>query len=285
MSIDNYKFQVACLILKNTFVLLFDQGLKDYLDYRIWQRLSPNLVLNAKIFEQVKLEAKEICNQPDRKPMDFDLFWKAVFPNLSAISTNSEIAVIKKRIQNFLKEKKISIENNGTHNVNFLKLNQTDLEFELKWIDKVVNSQASDRLFNLWQKLQFCEDERLRDALNIAISEVNDASHNINEDHDDLTSHFYESIALDGLNKSAVKDQLDVIAKLLEKGDQASLAIVGLFVLHRDQALRDVILDGLFQFHDDDLNVLLEAMQSNYDEKYREAALKIRQEIERKGAL
>ena len=32
MSIDNYKFQVVCLILKKTFVLLFDLGLKDYLD-------------------------------------------------------------------------------------------------------------------------------------------------------------------------------------------------------------------------------------------------------------
>ena len=107
--------------------------------------------------------------------------------------------------------------------------------------------------------------------------------HNINEDDNDLTGRFYESVALDGLNKSAVKDQLNVIAKLLEKGNQASLAIVGLFVLHRDQALRDVILDGLFRFHYDDLSVLLEVMESNYDAKYREAALKIRQEIERKG--
>ena len=66
----------------------------------------------------------------------------------------------------------------------------------------MVNSQHSDRLLNLWQKLEFCEDERLRDPLNTVNSEVNGALHNINEDHNDLAGHFYESIALEGLNKS-----------------------------------------------------------------------------------
>ena len=111
---DNYKIQVACLILKQTLVFLSDQGLEDCLEYSSWEQLSPNLSVNPKIFDKIKIEAKEIYNEPNRQPADFNSFWKIIVPNLTAISTNSEIVVIKKRLQNFIELKKSSVKNKLT---------------------------------------------------------------------------------------------------------------------------------------------------------------------------
>ena len=285
VSVNKYKFQVACLILKQTFILFFDNGLHDSLDHSSWQKLSPNLILSSDVFEQIKQESKEIYNAPDRESLDFDLFWKTIFPNLSAISTNTEIAVLRQRLQNFLLVKKASKNNLGREHLNVLNLSQEELDLELKWIDETVNSQRTDRLLHLRQKLQFCEDKRLKSALNLAICKLNDIAVNNNKKSATLVNRSYEGIALEGLNNSSVKDQLTVIANLLDKGDQASLALVGLFVLHEDQAVRDIILDGLTMFDDQDLIDLLELMRSNQDLTYRKAALKIQQEIVVKGIL
>ena len=285
MSVDNYKFQVACLILKQTLVFLSDQGLQDYLEYSIWEKLSPNLSVNSKVFEDIKIEATEIYNEPNRKPINFDSFWKIIVPNLSAISTNSEIAVIKKRLQNFIDLNKQTEINRQVEVSNSSQLDETELQQELNWINDLVNSGDKDCLIKLWQKLQFCDDERLIEVLNIEISKLNDLSSDQIRCISDSNKQYYDGIDLSGLSKDSIRDQLSVISQLLNKGDQASLALVGLLILHEDKSLRDVICEGLLEFDQVDLITLLELMEAHSDKQYRNAALKIRQQVIGKETL
>ena len=285
MSVDNYKFQVACLILKQTLVFLSDQGLEDYWEYSNWEKLSPNLAVNPKIFEKIKIEAKEIYNEPNRKSSDFNSFWKIVVPNLSAISTNSEIAVIKKRLQNFIEINKSSVKKKHTGSSDFSQLSQTDLQQELRWINDLVSSGDKDCLIKLWQKLQFCDDERLIEVLNVEISKFNDLSFDEIQNLNNSKIQYYDGIDLSGLSRNSTRDQLSVVSQLLNKGDQASLALVGLLVLHRDKALKDVIIEGLLEFDQVDLIALIELMEAHSDKQYRTAALKIRQQVIGKETL
>jgi len=285
MSVDNYKLQVACLILKQTLVFLSDQGLEDYWKYSNWEKLSPNLAVNPKVFEKIKIEAKEIYNEPNRKPSDFNSFWKIIVPNLSAISTNSEIAIIKKRLQNFIEINKSSFKEKHTGLSDSSQLSQTDLQQELRWINDLVSSGDKDCLIKLWQKLQFCDDERLIEVLNVEISKLNDLSSDEIQNLNNSKIKYYDGIDLSGLSKNSTRDQLSVASQLLNKGDQASLALVGLLVLHCDKALRDVIIEGLLEFDQVDLIALIELMEAHSDKHYRTAALKIRQHVIAKETL
>ncbi|MEE2925570.1 MAG: hypothetical protein VX619_12380 [bacterium] len=285
MSVDNYKFQVACLILKQTLVFLSDQGLEDCLEYSSWEQLSPNLSVNPKIFDKIKIEAKEIYNEPNRQPADFNSFWKIIVPNLTAISTNSEIVVIKKRLQNFIELKKLSIKNKLTGFSDSPQLSQTELQQELKWINDLVSSGDKDCLIKLWQKLQFCDDKRLTEVLNYEIGKLNDLLADEIQNFNNSNTQYYDGIDLGGLSKNSTTDQLSVISQLLNYGDQASLALVGLLVLHRDKAIRDIIIEGLLEFERVDLITLIELMEAHSDKQYRIAALKIRQQVIGKETL